>query len=132
MVKNKGQSHSCPSTMSYNRDTLTTPFDITNTFNEYFYGSFNGKTYPIPECEGFVNNNLDSIFLSEFEVLQVMKKLKKNKVLVMMACLLFYSRMKFNISVQSGLIPQESKYANVTPVFKKGDNVTFKTTDQSL
>jgi len=40
--------------------------------------------------------------------------------------------MIFNRSLDDGIVPQDLKMANVTPVFKRGQDMTLVITDQSV
>ena len=107
--------------------------NILNTFFASVFTTEDTSEIPVPPAAQFDNNSfLNSIIITESEVSNCIDKLKTNKSpgpdtisprVLKEAKNEFTKPLTtfFNKSLQSGIIPEEWKLANVTPIFKKGN-----------
>lgn len=134
LLKAKTRNRHIPDTIKHRDTCASTPVDKANAFNRCFYSNFSptDDSENLPEVHAFVNPNLGIIELSVAEVHQILATLDPNKatgpdeisgkVLKECADELAPSLTKlFNLSLSQGIVPREWKFANVVPVFKKGD-----------
>ena len=121
--------------MTLDGHTADNSLDKANLLNEFFYRSFNEKTYPIPDMDQFNNDNLNFIQFSHEDILKVLSNLDTSKAIgpdglsavFLKGCASSLSESLtylFNLSMRTGKIPSSWKLANVVPVFKKGNKKT--------
>ena len=129
-IKNK-KSSSFPDRMQLDDVTADTPTEKANTFNCFFFSSFNANSYDLPEIIQFQNDNLSYIQLSDMEVFNVLSQLDTRKatgpdnipaVFLKNCAHTLYKSLTylFNLSLKTGGIPKAWKTANVVPIYKKG------------
>jgi hypothetical protein len=132
LVNSKNNRKSLPDEMKYNNITSSGAKDTAELFNDYFTAQFNNSAYVKPAIRTFVNDNLSVIVLSVDDVYNVLLNLDISKcngpdmipILVYKRCAEVLApslTLLFNRSLLSGIIPYEFKFANVIPVFKKGE-----------
>lgn len=129
-------SHSIPNLIDPNNNDsiLSSPSDKAEHLNNFFLSQMNlpENRPPLPEFERDNVNTLNSIQVTEQEVVDVLRLLDSNKatgadgiparILKEAGVAISKPLAKlFNISLQSGKVPVEWKMANVIPIFKKGD-----------
>ena len=123
-----------------NGDTITNPYDIVNTFNNYFASTKKGIKYSHKHFSDYLPNESDStIFLQptdKEEIADIISSLNfskasgpnsipyrilfllKNEILKQLADL-------FNLSFMTGVLPSVLKTAKVVPVFKKDSKLDY-------
>ena len=130
-VKSSKNSSRIPEVMSYEGLTANEPLAKANMFNQYFY-----KQFSEPSCyETNIEFDNDITFNIDFSATRV-KLLLDNLVInkaqgpdaisgaILKNCsetLAYPLSILFNLSYNTGYIPQEWKLANVVPVHKKDD-----------
>ena len=130
-VKSSRNSSRIPEVISYEGITANEPLAKANMFNQYFYKQFSG-----PSCYDtnidFTNDSTFDIDLSDSRIKPLLDNLDINKAqgpdavsgAVLKNCsktLAYPLSILFNLSYNTGYIPQEWKLANVVPVHKKDD-----------
>ena len=130
-VKSSKNSSRIPEVISYEGITANEPLAKANMFNQYFYKQFSG-----PSCYDtnidFTNDSTFDIDLSDSRIKPLLDNLDINKAqgpdavsgAVLKNCsktLAYPLSILFNLSYNTGYIPQEWKLANVVPVHKKDD-----------
>jgi hypothetical protein len=131
-VNNKGQCKSFPDEMFLNGQKVSDAQSKAEAFSNYFKSQFNNCKYPEPPIQTFINDNLSHIILDVDAVYNALLKLDPNKcngpdgipILVYIKCAEVLAPslcMLFNLSLTSGIVPNDLKIANVIPVYKKGD-----------
>jgi hypothetical protein len=132
LVSHKTKRNSVPHQVYLDNQTTSDSQEKANMFNQYFFSQFNSNTYQVPQLPTFVNNNLSTIILSEFEVLNVLKGLDVSKSfgndglspVIYKNCantLCSSLTLLYNLSIQTGTIPLDWKKADIIPIYKKGD-----------
>ncbi len=134
LVKNKSKSRHIPETISYKGINETNAKNKANLFNTFFFDNFTTEDIgdELPAVDSFLNPNLNQIVVSVAEVRLALESLDPSKatgpdeiscrILKECAAQLAPSLTKlFNKSLSLGKVPELWKYANVVPVFKKGD-----------
>jgi hypothetical protein len=130
-TKCKTKKKTVPDTVYYGNEQASDLQSKANLFNKYFYEQFNNTDYDLPAVTSFVNDNLSNLIIDVSEVYEKLIKIDVNKaqgpdgiptiIYKNLATVLAPSMsMLFNLSIQSGVVPKEWKWANVVPVFKKG------------
>ena len=130
-VKSSKNSSRIPEVISYEGITANEPLAKANMFNQYFYKQFSG-----PSCYDtnidFTNDSSFDIDLSDSRIKPLLDNLDINKAqgpdavsgAVLKNCsktLAYPLSILFNLSYNTGYIPQEWKLDNVVPVYKKDD-----------
>ena len=104
--------------------------EVANVLNDYFSTVFNPKTVP-PCTRDPEPGDLHQIYFDPEVIAKTIKKLKNkssagpDKIGTKMLkegvdLLKFPLSMLFNLSTQTGIVPEDWKEANVSPIFKKG------------
>lgn len=131
-VSQKGNRGSIPNEISLDNETASDSNVKANLFNKHFFNQFNSKKLPVPnDLPSFINDNLSSIILTEFQVYNVLCNLDVNKAYgsdglataIYKHCAISITpslTMLFNLSLDKGIVPNDWKKANIVPVFKKG------------
>ena len=129
-VKSKTNSHRIPELVSYGSKLKSKRIDQCNLFNQYFFDQFSEpSSYNIP-----IDYSHDHQFRINFDVDQIaslLKNLDPNKAQgpdgihgnILKNCYSSLSKplaILFQLSYNTGTIPNEWKQANVVPVHKKG------------
>ena len=128
-VKSSKNSSRIPEVTSYEGLTANEPLAKANMFNKYFYKQFSEPSY-YETNKDFESDSIFDIDLSASRVKPILDNLDINKAqgpdaisgTVLKNCLetLAYPlSILFNLSYNTGYIPQEWKLANVVPVHKK-------------
>ena len=65
--------------MTYEESTTTDSTEKANFFNEFFYSSFNTKTFELPDMVHFRNDNLGNIHVTVDEVKEILEGINTNK-----------------------------------------------------
>jgi hypothetical protein len=131
-TKLKSKKRSIPNEVFYEDMNESDSKGKADLFNSYFYSQFNTKTYKLPQLNSFVNDNLSNLYLNVTDVYSTLIRVDINKAQGIDGIPTIIYRnladvvapsltMMFNLSIQSGIIPSEWKWANIIPVFKKGD-----------
>ena len=129
-VKSKSNSHRIPDLISYGNKLKSKRLDQCNLFNQYFADQFSDPSlYNIPI--DYSQDHKFSINFNTDKIGSLLKNLDSNKAQgpdeihgkILKKC--FYSLNKplvilFQLSYNTGIIPDEWKQANVVPVHKKG------------
>ena len=89
-VKIKNNKGSNPSEVLNGNKKASEPLSKANMFNEYFDDSFNSHYGLTPNVVNFTNDILGRLRLTNEEVLNVLVKLYMNKVLAVIAYLLYF------------------------------------------
>ena len=130
-VKSSKNSSRIPEVMSYEGLTANEPLAKANMFNQYFYKQFSEPSCYETNIE-FDNDITFDIDFSAPKVKLLLDNLDINKAqgpdaisgAVLKNCseaLAYPLSILFNLSYNTGYIPQEWKFANVVPVHKKDD-----------
>ena len=130
-VKSSKNSSRIPEVMSYEGLTANEPLAKANMFNQYFYKQFSEPSCYETNIE-FDNDITFNIDFSAPRVKLLLDNLDINKAqgpdaisgAVLKNCsetLAYPLSILFNLSYNTGYIPQELKLANVVPVHKKDD-----------
>ena len=130
-IKNNSPS-SLPHEMTYKDTSSPDSSDKVNFFNEFFYSSFNGSSYTLPDITAYNNDNLNYLHFSHDDIFQVLSSLNPNKAcgpdgipgIFLKGCAQSLSsslEYLFNLSFTTGKVPLAWKKAHVAPVFKKGN-----------
>ena len=135
-----------PDYFIHEEKTLTNDKDVANGFNSYFssVGS-NLDSLIRPSSHSFSkwlppNNNAHSLFFNpttQQEIYNIINRMKpktscdpngfSSKLIKATALpVLLPLNHIFNLSLQSGVVPDDMKTAKITPIFKKGVNHSFK------
>ena len=138
LVSIKGnKTSSLPHEMYFADNTFQNPEDKAESFNEFFFSSFNNAEYEPIDARTFNNDNLNLLQVSTDEVYRVLLDLDCTKATgpdnipasFLRSCahtLCDSLALLFNLSLRSGVLPSEWKKANIVPVFKKGDKRSVK------
>ena len=134
LIRSKRAKKSIPAEVKHGDRLEFSPNGKATLFNEYFYSNF---TTPdafrdLPPIDTFIDPHLIDLEISTAEVRLILSTLDPHKatgpddvpgtVLRECSAELAPSLTKlFNISLQTGTVPDSWKAANVTPVYKKGD-----------
>ena len=143
IVINRRKYRQCCTKFVSNGETLEDGKSIANKFNDFFVnvGSSLAKTIPLSPKNptDYMMQNIDTIFninsVTEDEIVKTMGQFKdsaagwdslkpsiinniKEYVKLPLACIC-------NLSFSTGVFPTELKLANVAPVFKANDEMTF-------
>ena len=117
-----------------NGDTITNPYDITNTFNNYFETTKKSIKYPHKHFSDYLSNESSStIFLQptdKEEIANIISSLNSNKTsgpnsIPHRTLFLLINEISkqladlFNLSFMTGVFPSVLKTAKVVPVLRK-------------
>ena len=126
-TKVKGQQCSVPDEIFLHGTVARDELSKANLFNDYFLRTFNQDTYELPNINGFINDNLRNLILTQNDVLKVLLNLKVNKaqeidgiwaIFFNCSLTLVSSLTKlFNLNIERECLPLEWKSANVIPIF---------------
>ena len=130
-VKSSKNSSRIPEVISYEGLTANEPLAKANMFNKYFYKQFSEPSYYETNID-FESDSTFDIDLSASRVKPILDNLDINKAqgpdaisgAVLRNCsetLAYPLSILFNLSYNTGYIPQEWKLANAVPVHKKDD-----------
>ena len=130
-VKSSKNSSRIPEVISYEGLTANEPLAKANMSNKYFYKQFSEPSYNETNID-FESDSTFDIDLSATRVKPILDNLDINKAqgpdaisgAVLKNCsetLAYPLSILFNLSYNTGYIPQEWKVANVVPVHKKDD-----------
>ena len=122
----------------HNATTTDADLDKAELFNRYFYSIFTSSDYCLPDTTHLTVpvNHLDSINLTEQEVIDTLNNLNPNKArgidiapVILKNCTCAFSlalpiHHLFTISLRSGNLPSEWKTHKIIPVFKSGDKTS--------
>ena len=133
LIHSKTKTKRLPSVMQLDRVTATTPSQIANIFNSYFYSTFkkSSNITEKPPINVYFNPSLCDIVFTPDDVFSVLQHLKTNKArgpdcldgIILKECAteLAPSLTRiFNCSLQSGRFPESWKHANIIPIHKSG------------
>ena len=129
-IKSKSNSHRIPDLVSYGNKLKSKREDQCNLFNQYFSDQFSEPSlYNIPI--DYRHDHKYSINFNPYQIASLLKDLDPNKTQgpdeihgrILKNC--FNSLNKplailFQLSYNTGIIPDEWKHANVVPIHKKG------------
>ncbi|XP_065683390.1 uncharacterized protein LOC136096149 [Hydra vulgaris] len=137
IINIKSNSHTTPNVIVHNNITITNPFDICNTFNNYFTGIGRDVQATIPSSMNhftyYLSNPAQKSFFikptDEHEISKIVDSLDSNKgsgpnglpVKILKLLKTELSRILsniFNTSFSSGIFPENLKTAKVIPIFK--------------
>ena len=141
LISLKTVASSIPSVLSLdNGDTITNPYDIVNTFNNYFASTKKGIKYSHKHFSDYLSKgSYSTIFLQptdKEEIANIISSLNfskasgpnsipyrilfllKNEISKQLADL-------FNLSFMTGVLPSVLKTAKVVPVFKKDSKLDY-------
>ena len=137
LISLKTVSHSSPSSIYYNNKTVTSPFEITNAFNNYFSNIAldiqSSIKYSAKEFHEFLPPlSIKSFFLSptdKNEIISIISALNSQKVSgrssipiktlkLMKNDISNQSAVFFNLSFTCGSFPTILKTSKVTPIYK--------------
>ena len=130
-VKSKTKCGRIPDTVQYNSRFRTKAKDKSELFNTFFCAQFSdASSYDVDI--NFSENPLYDIFITPSDVYEILRKIKPSKAPgpdgisghVLKNCCTTLGlplSMLFNLSYQTGQIPQEWRNANVVPIHKKKD-----------
>lgn len=139
-VKNRSQSHTLPSSMSFNDNIVSTGDTICNAFSTYFQSTFlnssvansNSTSVNVSVQSQLVTaNNISNIEIDQDKIIKLLKKLDSSKApgpdyisskfLIKCASSIAYPIASlFNLSLSTNTVPKLWKSAFITPVHKKG------------
>lgn len=135
LVQSKRKSKLMPSCITSDDSTVSSPSLKAQLFNQFFHSNFTATdaSPDLPELESLTNDRITDVVLTIPEVRLLLSTLNCNKsigpdnlsghILKECAAELSPSLTKlFNLSLSTGIVPSFWKYANVIPVFKKGDS----------
>ncbi|XP_065682310.1 uncharacterized protein LOC136095525 [Hydra vulgaris] len=137
IINIKSNSHTTPNIIVHNNITITNPFDICNTFNNYFTGIGRDVQATIPSSMNhftyYLSNPAQKSFFikptDEHEISKIIDSLDSYKasgpnglpVKILKLLKTKLSRILsniFNTSFSSGIFPENLKTAKVIPIFK--------------
>ena len=103
--------------MQYLNTKSSVSQDKADSFNDFFFSSFNNKKYSLPDIIGHQNDNLNNFYVTESEVLAILENIDTNKAT---------GPDNLSGTILKGCAPSiteslEWKHANIVPIFKKGD-----------
>ena len=120
------------------------PSEIANEFNQYFVSigakATDTSNIDVSQCLNYLKGHVShSMYLKpveEYEIIEIVRKLKQKKspghdsisttiVQQNIDLLLLPLHYIFNLSFESGQVPQSLKLAKVSPIFKKGSDDQF-------
>ena len=130
-VKSSSKSPRIPETMHINGKFRTDPTDKANLFNEHFHRQFSQSSNYNIDID-FRNDAFSNFKIDYKQLRKVLSKINPHKsrgpdnlsgfIIKNCAVSIAYPlSLLFNLSFNTGQIPDEWKLANVVPVFKKGD-----------
>jgi hypothetical protein len=140
VLNKKRRPRKLPSNFAVDNQNISDPLEIANCFCDYFtIGPNLAKTFPITSnsYKSFLTGNfVDSIFLdltTEPEIINIVKSLRSgiaagyDKISIWSvkdSSTLISSPLAhiLNLSLKSGIVPDQLKIACVLPLFKSGDN----------
>ena len=131
------KSHVLPPQLHHNATTADADLDKAELFNQYFYSIFTSSDYCLPDTTHLTVpvNHLDSINLTEQEVIDALNNLNPNKArgidniapVILKNCafaLALPIHHLFTTSLRSGNLLSEWKTHKIIPVFKSGDKTS--------
>ena len=135
IVKSKNKTKNVPDRLTHERKYFSTTKDRAKAFNDYFYSVFINESHvedDLPVIDEFVNLDLCNIYIEKEEVEKLLKEVNASKAggpdeipgRILKECSMSLApslTMIFNLSLQTGKFPNCWKFANVVPVFKKGE-----------
>ena len=133
-MRNLTKSASIPSTIFYDNTSASQDLDKANVFNKYFYSVFSRSTYSLPNFENMprASMSLDSIFISEEEVYDVLSSLDPHKATsidgispaILKHCAFVLVKplhYLFSYAIHYYSLPSEWQIHCITPIFKSDD-----------
>lgn len=132
--RSKTKSKSLPKVINWKEASATSPKDKASLFNNYFYSVFTQPKPLInfPKIHAFQHSSLGNIQINEGDVLEILSNLNISKAVgpdgispkVLKECayqIVLPLCHIFNLSLRSGVMPEDWLKANVVPVYKKAD-----------
>ena len=136
-IKSKTKTRQNVGPLKVNNKLVTENVEMAEALNEFFSSVFTKEDPgPLPHCPKLPSETtLNDMWIDSEMVRNKILKLKpgsapgpdgiKAKFLIMNAAAMAPAlAMIYNESLQSGVVPDDWKTANVTPIFKKGSNCT--------
>ena len=134
LLRSKMKNKNTPLNLYDEAKSCTSSKDKASMFNNFFYSNFTNTngTGPFPYIHEFINPNLNKLEISIAETRLILDNIDPNKATgpddisgrILKECSKEISpslTMLFNMSLDSGIVPNMWKRANVVPVFKKGE-----------
>ena len=135
-VKSSSNSSRLPETMHVNGKFRNDPVDQANLFNEHFYRQFSQSSNYNVDVD-FRNDPFSDFKIDHRQLRKILAKTNPHKSMgpdnisgfVIKNCavsIAYPLSLLFNLSFNTGQLPEEWKLANIVPVFKKGDRSSIE------
>ena len=137
-IRNFTKSATIPPTVHLDATSANSDITRANLFNQYFYSVFTpSSTVPVPTIATSYISEINTLVFNEDEVYSALSQLDPNKATgidtisprVLKDCASSLTRPLchlFNLSLSTGVIPQEWKVHLVVPVHKSSDRSSIK------